>query len=96
MKKLIEKNKSKSEVYSFVESRSVLRGTTNYGYCWKDGNPVIVSSDRDEAMDHLLAIMRKEKTQHDRIIATASAHAIEVEDLEPDEVLTEPEEPENV
>ena len=48
----------KSPKWSFIERKSSNR--TSYEYSFKDSSPVIVSTDRDEALDLLYAMMRGE------------------------------------
>ena len=59
-----------------------------FGYCVHDGPAIIISSDRDEALDYVLALTRGEIQPHDELIeGTASADADEITD---DESLTAP------
>jgi len=65
----------KSPKYSFVETKSS-RGTA-YGCCRGDSSPIMLSTDRDTALDHLYALCRGEIQPHDELIPTACSSDIE-------------------
>ena len=80
--KLAKKVKSKSPRYSLVESK--LRNSVMYGYCEYDRAPVMISSDKDGALDYILSLIRKEKSGVKQI---ASEPVADIEEISEDDSL---------
>jgi len=83
--KLATKFRKPSPTYSLVEKTS--RHGTVYGYCFRDSRPVMISTDKDQALDFIYGLIRREHHVYDDVIQTASPH---VDELAEEEVLTEP------
>jgi hypothetical protein len=86
LEKLATKLKPKSPRYSLIESKS--RHGTYYGFCERDGNVVIISSDRNDALDFIYRLRRNEAKAHDPLIADV-VNEIDPDEIAADEVLTD-------